>query len=56
MEKLHESAKITNPKDVFAMQISDASREAMKNQIEVHLHLIDVGLRKGQFQMIKQKI
>jgi hypothetical protein len=52
LEKLSDATKISNPENVFKMQLSDNSREVIKNQILAHTSLIHTCLKIGKFNLI----
>ena len=55
--KLVDAGKISHPKETFGMQISEKSREALKDQLNMHSHMIDkVGVAQKNYKLITEKL
>lgn len=52
MEKLSDVTKISNPENVFKMQLSNNSREAIRDQMQMNTSLILTCLNKGKFDIV----
>ena len=54
---LNDDNLINDPSETFVMQISEKSREALKDQLNIHKHMIkEVGVKQRNYPLLNEKL